>query len=151
MSKEENKKTMKRREFMLVGSSFALIGAALAGAGAALYKYLYPVVSYGKPRKFRLKKEQLPEIGDELIFSEQKIVVRRKSEDEIAAISLVCTHLGCTVYWQKENQEFYCPCHAGRFDKDGNVVAGPPPTPLETYHTEIEEDNVFIYFKDPES
>jgi len=78
------------------------------------------------------------------------LMVVRTGEREVKAISTVCSHLGCTVYWQKDKKEFFCPCHNGRFDKDGNVLAGPPPTPLDSYEVELEGENVFIYFKDTE-
>ena len=72
----------------------------------------------------------------------------RTDNQEVKAMSTVCTHLGCTVQWEKDKQEFYCPCHGGRFDKNGKVIAGPPPAPLDTYPTDLEGDNIFIYFKD---
>jgi cytochrome b6-f complex iron-sulfur subunit len=34
------------------------------------------------------------------------------------------------VQWEKEKQDFLCPCHAGRFTADGVVLSGPPPRPL---------------------
>jgi Rieske Fe-S protein len=38
----------------------------------------------------------------------------------------------------------YCPCHNGRFDMNGRVVAGPPPAPLEVYSVEIVGDDIFV-------
>jgi Rieske Fe-S protein len=38
-----------------------------------------------------------------------------------------CTHLGCPLSWNQTTNEFYCPCHGGVFNMQGNVVAGPPP------------------------
>ncbi|MBD2090473.1 FAD-dependent oxidoreductase [Microcoleus sp. FACHB-1515] len=43
---------------------------------------------------------------------------------EDKAISLTCTHQGCTVQPQ-ENGEFHCPCHGAIFDAEGRVVKGP--------------------------
>ncbi len=40
------------------------------------------------------------------------------------AISLTCTHQGCTVH-QEANGEFHCPCHGAVFDAEGRVVRGP--------------------------
>ena len=44
--------------------------------------------------------------------------------DRQEAISLTCTHQGCTVQ-VAENGEFHCPCHGAVFDAEGRVVRGP--------------------------
>jgi cytochrome b6-f complex iron-sulfur subunit len=41
------------------------------------------------------------------------------------AVRPVCTHLGCTVAWQAERNQFVCPCHGSQFDAQGRVVQGP--------------------------
>jgi len=117
-----------RREIIALGSAFGLMGLAAAGTGGALFKFMFPVVSYGTPQKFLVSIEDLPDVGDELIFEDQKTVLRRQSETEVAAISLVCTHLGCTV--NRVETGFQCPCHGSQYDTDGLVVGGPAPKTL---------------------
>jgi cytochrome b6-f complex iron-sulfur subunit len=68
----------------------------------------------------------------------------RYEDGTFKAFSLVCTHLACTVVWNPQKQEFYCPCHDGFFDADGNVISGPPPAPLERWKTEVRGDKVVI-------
>ncbi len=46
----------------------------------------------------------------------------------VAALSLVCTHLGCVV--QETSKGFECPCHGSKFDQGGKVTGGPAPRPL---------------------
>ena len=119
---------IKRREFLTMGSSLGLIGVATVATGGAVYKYLIPVVTYGTPKKFKIPKTDLPDVGDELVFTEQKVVLRRRRENEVAAISLVCTHLGCTVNVVETG--FQCPCHGSQYDIKGTVVGGPAPKSL---------------------
>ncbi len=52
---------------------------------------------------------------------------------------LNCTHLGCPYEWNAAAQKFFCPCHGGVFDISGNVMAGPPPRPLDRYKPLIKQ------------
>jgi Rieske Fe-S protein len=55
----------------------------------------------------------------------------RLADGTLVAYSSVCTHLSCTVLWDRNDEQIDCPCHDGRFDpRDGRVIAGPPPRPL---------------------
>ena len=60
------------------------------------------------------------------------------------AMSNICTHLGCRVRWITDQDQFFCPCHNGVFDISGNVVAGPPPRPLDQYEVKVENDQLYI-------
>jgi Rieske Fe-S protein len=54
------------------------------------------------------------------------------------ALSLVCTHLGCTV--EEKAEGFSCPCHGSRFDPQGEVARGPANKPLRNLHVETTVD-----------
>jgi cytochrome b6-f complex iron-sulfur subunit len=54
-----------------------------------------------------------------------------KTKEGVSAFSRRCTDLGCLVSWNKEREQFVCPCHQGIFDKTGLNIAGPPPRPLD--------------------
>jgi glycine/D-amino acid oxidase-like deaminating enzyme/nitrite reductase/ring-hydroxylating ferredoxin subunit len=54
----------------------------------------------------------------------------RHDDGRIVAVSLTCTHLGCTVKWNAAERSWDCPCHASRFDRDGTVLEGPATEPL---------------------
>lgn len=64
-----------------------------------------------------------------------------KEGDKIIALSPVCKHLGCTVNWEgdeKHKNEFFCPCHNGRYEKNGNNIPGSPPLgPLDEFEVTI--------------
>lgn len=36
-----------------------------------------------------------------------------------------CNHLGCALFYNKEENVFECPCHGSKFDINGNVIDGP--------------------------
>jgi cytochrome b6-f complex iron-sulfur subunit len=46
----------------------------------------------------------------------------------IYVMSMQCTHKGCAV--ELAGNVLQCPCHQARFDRTGNVLAGPAPAPL---------------------
>ena len=41
-----------------------------------------------------------------------------------------CSHLGCALVWNKEEQSWDCPCHGSRYDRDGSVLNGPAQKPI---------------------
>ncbi len=71
-------------------------------------------------------------------------ILIHEEEGVVVAFSLVCTHLGCTVVWNAEKKEFHCPCHDGLFDGSGNVVSGPPPSPLERLKVKVNGEKVMV-------
>ena len=60
----------------------------------------------------------------------QTVVFIEKDGDTYRGLSATCTHLGCRVKWNTDKKQYLCPCHGGVYDRQGNVVAGPPPHPL---------------------
>lgn len=78
-----------------------------------------------------------------LAFGEPTLVIYDKGEWK--AFNAVCPHLGCIVRWQKQEGKILCPCHAARFDTNGNVISGPPPKPLKQYRVEIADNSVRLY------
>jgi Rieske Fe-S protein len=66
----------------------------------------------------------------------------------LRALSTVCPHLGCRTRWEGAEQRFFCPCHNAAFDKEGQVLSGPPPRPLDRYDLEIVAGVVYLRVKD---
>lgn len=73
-------------------------------------------------------------------------ILRRGSE--VKVFSNVCTHLSCRVKWREDLQEYFCPCHDAAFSKDGEIIKGPQPRPLDTLQSEVREGIVFILFSE---
>ena len=65
--------------------------------------------------------------------------------NSITVLSDVCTHLGCKVRWAPEQDAFTCPCHEAVFDRQGNVVSGPPPRPLDRFQSKVENGQLLIW------
>jgi len=42
-----------------------------------------------------------------------------------------CSHLGCTLNWNKAEQSWDCPCHGSRYDKHGHILNEPAQKPLQ--------------------
>ena len=61
------------------------------------------------------------------------------TEDGFTAISLTCTHLGCTV--EQQPGGFECPCHGSQFETKGVVLRGPAARPLRLLRVEVTDDD----------
>jgi Rieske Fe-S protein len=69
---------------------------------------------------------------------ETAVFVVNLGNDQFTVFDGRCTHLGCPVSWDEMTHEFYCPCHGGVYDAQGDVVAGPPPRPLDRYEWKVQ-------------
>lgn len=59
-----------------------------------------------------------------------------------------CTHLACSYGFDKEKGIFHCPCHHGLFEvKTGRVLGGPPPRPLDTLETKVDNGVLYAAFQ----
>jgi Rieske Fe-S protein len=52
--------------------------------------------------------------------------------------------LNCTVQFREDMGSLWCACHNGRFDLNGQNVAGPPPRPLEQYAVHVQGDQIIV-------
>lgn len=59
-----------------------------------------------------------------------------------AAVSPVCTHLGCTV--DVVGERLLCPCHGSTYDREGNVLRGPAERALRRYPLTVVGDELVI-------
>ena len=121
-----------------------ILGPALRKANAQNWIPLGAVskVELGVPTLFKTKIEQTAG----WITNEQELTfyVLTDNGRDFIAMSNVCTHLGCRVRWVEDQDQFFCPCHNAAFDKQGEVVSGPPPKPLDKFEVKVENDQLFV-------
>lgn len=67
-----------------------------------------------------------------------------RQEDRIAALSIICTHLGCIPSWLPNDRKFKCPCHGSGFKENGVNFEGPAPRPLERFKIYLDGDDVIV-------
>jgi cytochrome b6-f complex iron-sulfur subunit len=140
-----------RRTFLTALFCWVGLGAALAATGAVVLRYLIPPDTGPRRRRVYVGGSEELDPKHPLLISDlqgRPIAVFGPASNPVA-LSLTCTHLGCGVRWQEEEQTFLCPCHAGRFNAAGTVLSGPPPAPLTRYATAVEQGAVYVDF--PES
>lgn len=119
-----------RRKFLGICLGGITASAAVAVA-YPVYRYLSPLKKAASTDKVILQEQDIPPGGAKFFeYAGTTAVLVRKQGGDLVALSAVCTHLGCIVQWEKEKQDFICPCHAGHFTVDGAVISGPPPKPL---------------------
>lgn len=99
-------------------------------------------VEVGVPTLFKARVEQ--KAGWITNEEELTFYVLTENGRDFVAMSNICTHLGCRVRWVEDEDQFFCPCHNAVFDKQGQVVAGPPPRPLNKYEVKVEDDQLFV-------
>ena len=141
----KEKKRVSRRDFLDWFIRGGLL-TTLAGMIFPALTYLWPVTRRG-PALGAVEiggVDEIPVGGSKkaVIGSTALLVVR--TQKEFKAFSAICTHLGCVVYWDSQRKEIACPCHAGSFDLEGRVIAGPPPRPLAPHFVSVVDGKVFV-------
>lgn len=155
----DEEKQITRREFSSI-AIWAIGGLITVGIGLPAIAYIVgPALERSATDEWiRLGAASKVELGLPTLF---KVKIQRKSgwivnDEELSiyirtddgrtftAMSNVCTHLGCRVRWAADRKQFFCPCHNGVFDQEGNVLSGPPPKPLNRYEVKVEDGQLSI-------
>ena len=135
-----------RRHFLeLIG--IGAIGVTAAGSMVLSGEYLSPNVVKEPPLRFRIGPPGAYPAGSVTLNPKQKVFIVRAREGYFYALSAVCTHLGCITNWKAEDGLVACPCHGSKFDREGNVVEGPAPTPLPRYAMSLDDRGELVVDK----
>lgn len=146
----------------------ALLGIGSAGMGAilaipVLRFVLYPLYSkatgsgwsdVGDLTEFASSKEPVRKTvtftqrdGWRELESAQSVYVTRGDDGQLAVLSAICPHLGCSISWQAGQEKFMCPCHGGEFKADGLRILGPPPRAMDRLPTQVKDGKLQVHFE----
>lgn len=131
-----------RRDFLKLTTN-ALFGLAGLLGLVGLVRFLSYRPDPGQPTEFDLGDLSLFPPGSRMVRPDIPAVIYNKN-GSFSAISLTCTHLGCTV--EENGDGFACPCHGSRFDQSGAVQQGPANKALHSLRVEIMKDNTLKLF-----
>ena len=140
-----------RREF----TRFLVLGAgamAVGNVGLAVWTQLRSI-NTGSPRPI-VTLDSGP-VGSTYLFKyptgSDPAILLRIADREVVAFSQKCTHLGCVVYFQTDEDRWHCPCHEGNFDTlTGEAISGPPTRPLGRIDVEVRDDGMIWALGRPE-
>ncbi len=69
--------------------------------------------------------------GEIVEIDQEKWAVSRDADNQLHAVSAVCTHMQGIVNWNNAEKTWDCPCHGSRFTSNGSVIEGPAVTDLK--------------------
>lgn len=125
-----------RRDFLkLTRDGFLYLSGFLALGG--LLRFLNFQTEPEPQTKFDLGPAENYPIGTRTVLAGVPSILIH-SEQGFTALSLICTHLGCTV--SRSTDGFACPCHGSQFDPQGSVLRGPANKKLQSFRVEQTSD-----------
>lgn len=71
-------------------------------------------------------------------------VIVSRTDNELVCFNASCPHLGCMVKWDEHAGCLRCACHGGVFDRNGKVIAGPPPKSLGRYQFQVDSGHLLV-------
>lgn len=140
---------MPRRKFMMsLALAWATFTAAMGGALTALAAFLIPRVDFTKIEVFKVgSPENFPPNTVDETYKNSRGVWLVNDGGKIFAVSIVCTHLGCTPNWMENERKFKCPCHGSGFTMEGINFEGPAPVPLRRFEVSMADDGQIVVNK----
>jgi hypothetical protein len=66
-----------------------------------------------------------PGSGGIITENDRKIAIYKDNHGNITKLSPVCSHLGCLVHWNSQEDRWTCKCHQSHFKPRGKLISGP--------------------------
>ena len=133
-----------RRDFLKIATSALLSVSGVLGA-AGVFRFLDFQSEPSPQSDFDVGPASDYPIDSRILAAQVPAMILHL-KDGFKALSLVCTHLGCTV--EQAPGGFACPCHGSRYGADGGVTRGPAGRPLRQLRTEISQTGHLIVHTD---
>jgi cytochrome b6-f complex iron-sulfur subunit len=140
---------MGRRKFLVsLALGWAVFAAAMGGLMTAMFGFIVPRVDFTKVETFKVgPPDNFPKkTVNEDYKAKGKFWIVNDGQ-KIFAISVVCTHLGCTPNWMENERKFKCPCHGSGFTMQGINFEGPAPFPLRRFEVTLADDGQIVVNK----
>lgn len=153
MNKVEGKEVVSRRRLF----KNWLWGLLAIVAGAEITWFTGALFTSHRKKATRSKGEQIIDAGQVVDFkpgdikavSQGQFYISCLGDGSFIALSRTCTHLGCSVPWNAEQNKFICPCHGSTFDTKGVVLTAPAMRPLDYYPLRIENGRIRVDISSP--
>lgn len=145
----KSKKKIDRREFLKIAWGISLVGL-FGQAGVALARFFKPRIADGAfgSKVFSGQAEEF-QPGTVSHIQKGRFYISRLEDGGIIALWQRCTHLGCTIPWQENKEQFHCPCHSSVFNQAGEVISGPAPRPMDLFPVEIDNGQIVVDTANP--
>ncbi len=95
----------------------------------------------GSPRSFKVIAD-VQDFWNKFPDAEVGSVYLQQNGDEISCFNSRCPHLGCTVKYEGEKQQFVCPCHESAFSLTGERTNNVPPRDMDSLECRVDENDM---------
>jgi cytochrome b6-f complex iron-sulfur subunit len=145
----KDKTNLSRREFVGIAWGIALVGL-FGQAGLALLQFFKPRITpggFGGEVVAGNVEEFQP--GTVNYVRKGRFYVVREEDGGVLALWQRCPHLGCTVPWREDQDQFNCPCHSSLFNRQGEVIGGPAPRPMDLFPVRLQDSRLVVDTSQP--
>jgi cytochrome b6-f complex iron-sulfur subunit len=143
-NRQLQQKGITRRQFLGWGLAASVV-ALFGQAGAALLQFFTPRSepgAFGSEVVAGAVEEFAP--GTVSYIHKGRFYISCLEDGGVLAMWQRCTHLGCTVPWREDEDQFHCPCHSSLFNRQGEVTGGPAPRPLDLFPVSLRDGDLVV-------
>lgn len=144
---------MERRKFIKT-CCYSAIGISLGGALLQSCGTIYYATSTHEAGKLVVARSEFVKVKKNKQASRNFVLLKtanlgfpiclyKTNENSYTASLLKCTHNGCEL--NVGGGIYSCPCHGSEFSTTGKVLEGPADRDLQTFKTETDNENIYIY------